>query len=361
MTERAAKVLSETVTPSGLVAVCRLPATGLDEVLAGQPGLSWSPSISPNPATPHPHQALRRDGAAAVVFAGHSVDPYNGKCLRSSAGSIFALPVIVEPDTAVVAARLRSSGLQVLATTLDGELSLDDTGTLLSASTAWLFGGEAHGLSTEVAALADHRVRIPMSGGAEPECGCGSGDLPLPGARARRGAGPPGRTNSGSARLRATLSGCVDADAAIVTQSRALACHPTPLRRRNGPGESAARRVRTSCEPGTPRATRPPVAGHVVHRQSATVPGRRHERRGLDQGCIRWDPSGGAPVGRQRPRIQADLVGNRPERHLHRLAEQSQQHLVARRPAHPGLLPHHGVEQPGRNPALARHHRFLNS
>ena len=103
-----------------------------------------------------------------MVFAGHSVDPYNGKCLRSSsAGSIFALPVIVEPDTAVVAARLRSSGLQVLATTLDGELSLDDTGTLLSASTAWLFGGEAHGLSTEVAALADHRVRIPMSGGAE--------------------------------------------------------------------------------------------------------------------------------------------------------------------------------------------------
>ena len=34
VTERAAKALSETVTPSGLVAVCRLPATGLDEVLA---------------------------------------------------------------------------------------------------------------------------------------------------------------------------------------------------------------------------------------------------------------------------------------------------------------------------------------
>ena len=37
-------------------------------------------------------------GADAVVFAGHSVDPYNGKCLRASAGSIFAIPVVSETD-----------------------------------------------------------------------------------------------------------------------------------------------------------------------------------------------------------------------------------------------------------------------
>jgi len=194
VTERAAKALSDTVTPSGLVAVCRLPATGLDEVLAGQPGLV---AVAVDLSEPGNAGTLIRlsdaMGAAAVVFAGHSVDPYNGKCLRSSAGSIFALPVIVEPDTAVVAARLRSSGLQVLATTLDGELSLDDTGTLLSASTAWLFGGEAHGLSTEVAALADHRVRIPMSGGAESLNVAAAAAICLyQSARARRGAGPPG-------------------------------------------------------------------------------------------------------------------------------------------------------------------------
>ena len=194
VTERAAKALSETVTPSGLVAVCRLPATGLDEVLAGQPGLVV---VAVDLSEPGNAGTLIRlsdaMGAAAVVFAGHSVDPYNGKCLRSSAGSIFALPVIVEPDTAVVAARLRSSGLQVLATTLDGELSLDDTGTLLSASTAWLFGGEAHGLSTEVAALADHRVRIPMSGGAESLNVAAAAAICLyQSAQARRGAGPPG-------------------------------------------------------------------------------------------------------------------------------------------------------------------------
>ena len=168
VTERAAKALSETVTPSGLVAVCRLPAVGLDEALADQPALVV---VAVDLSEPGNAGTLIRladaMGAAAVVFAGHSVDPYNGKCLRSSAGSIFAVPVVVEPDTGAVLARLRSTGLQLLATTLDGELSLDDTATLLEAPTAWIFGGEAHGLSVEVAASADHRVSIPMSGAAE--------------------------------------------------------------------------------------------------------------------------------------------------------------------------------------------------
>jgi TrmH family RNA methyltransferase len=104
-------------------------------------------------------------GADAVVFAGQSVDPYNGKCLRSSAGSIFSVPVISEPDTAELLSRLRSAGLQLMATTLDGDTSLDDA--MLAVPTAWVFGPESQGLSEAVTAFADHRVLIPMSAGAE--------------------------------------------------------------------------------------------------------------------------------------------------------------------------------------------------
>jgi TrmH family RNA methyltransferase len=104
-------------------------------------------------------------GADAVVLAGDGVDPYNGKCLRASAGSIFALPVLEEPDVNALVTALRQAGLAILATTLDGQLSLDDAD--LSGPTAWFFGSEAHGLSGEVAALADARVRIPMRGSAE--------------------------------------------------------------------------------------------------------------------------------------------------------------------------------------------------
>jgi RNA methyltransferase, TrmH family len=106
-------------------------------------------------------------GAAAVVLAGHSVDPYNAKCLRASTGSVFTVPVVVASDPADTVTSLGEAGLQVLATTVDGEITLDDAEPLLSAPTAWLFGSEAHGLPPEVTELADRRVRIPMCGGAE--------------------------------------------------------------------------------------------------------------------------------------------------------------------------------------------------
>jgi TrmH family RNA methyltransferase len=166
VTERAAKALSDTVTPVGLVAVCSVPQTSLDAVLAGSPGLT---AVAVEISEPGNAGTLIRVadamGADAVVLAGHSVDPYNGKCLRASAGSIFSLPVINEPDAAAAVAAQSSAGLQVLATTVDGELSLDDAE--LTAPTAWLFGPEAHGLSPELAAMADHRVHIPMPGRAE--------------------------------------------------------------------------------------------------------------------------------------------------------------------------------------------------
>jgi TrmH family RNA methyltransferase len=106
-------------------------------------------------------------GAAAVIFGGSSVDPYNGKCLRASAGSIFTIPVVIAREAGAMLDELRSAGLQLLATAVDGEVSLDDAASLLSKPTTWLFGPESHGLPADVAAAADHRVRIPMRGGAE--------------------------------------------------------------------------------------------------------------------------------------------------------------------------------------------------
>lgn len=166
VTERAAKALSDTVTPAGLVAVCELPTPDLDDVLARAPRLV---AVGVEIGEPGNAGTLIRIadamGAGAVIFGGHSVDPYNGKCLRASAGSIFCLPVAVAPDVGAAVTALQAAGLQVLATTLDGELRLDDAE--LAKSTAWLFGAESHGLSEQVARQADHRVHIPMSGGAQ--------------------------------------------------------------------------------------------------------------------------------------------------------------------------------------------------
>lgn len=168
VTERAAKALSDTVTPSGLVALCQTPTCRLAEVLAGSPRLI---AVAVQIGEPGNAGTLIRIahamGAAAVFLAGHSVDPYNGKCLRASAGSIFAIPVVVAPDVAATVAELRASGLQLLASTVDGAISLDDADQLLAQPTAWLFGPEAHGLPADIAAAADHRLRIPMSADAD--------------------------------------------------------------------------------------------------------------------------------------------------------------------------------------------------
>jgi RNA methyltransferase, TrmH family len=166
VTERAAKALSDTVTPVGLVAVCSVPEIALDDVLSDAPRLV---AVAVEISEPGNAGTLIRIadamGADAVLLAGHSVDPYNGKCLRASAGSIFSIPVVTEPDAAQAVTTLTDAGLQVLATTVDGEVSLDDAP--LDAPTAWLFGPESHGLPSELAKMATHRVHIPMPGSAE--------------------------------------------------------------------------------------------------------------------------------------------------------------------------------------------------
>jgi len=165
VTDRAAKALSDTVTPVGLSAVCRLPEVSLAEVL-DSPRLV---AVAVETSDPGNAGTLIRIadamGADALILAGNSVDPYNAKCLRSSAGSIFSIPVVAVPDTQTLISELVHAELVVMASTLDGETSLDDVDLLVP--TAWLFGSEAHGLPSEVAAAADVRVKIPMAGGAE--------------------------------------------------------------------------------------------------------------------------------------------------------------------------------------------------
>jgi len=162
--------LTETVHPQGLVAVCRFLDVPAAEVLAGGPALL---AVCADVRDPGNAGTVVRcadaAGAGGVLLAGQSVDPYNGKAVRASAGSLFHLPIAVEPDTAALLGAVRSAGLTVLAADGAGEADLDEAEErgLLDGPTAWLFGNEAWGLPEEIAAAADHRVRIPIHGRAE--------------------------------------------------------------------------------------------------------------------------------------------------------------------------------------------------
>jgi TrmH family RNA methyltransferase len=168
VTEEALAALAETVQPQGLVALCEQVDVPLADALAKKPRLVAVAAEIRDPG--NAGTVLRTAdaaGAGAVIFAGAAVDPYNGKCVRASAGSLFHVDVVRTP--LAVVADLRRSGLQVLATTGSGADDLDellDAG-VLTAPTAWLFGSEAHGLPAEVLDAADRRVRVPIYGGAE--------------------------------------------------------------------------------------------------------------------------------------------------------------------------------------------------
>ena len=119
-------------------------------------------------------------GADLVVLAGDSVDVHNPKVVRSTAGSLFHLPVVAGERLPDVVDALHAEGLTVLAADGVGEHDLDDLldvaghgrdrapGTPdLAASTAWVFGNEAWGLPPEDRELADAVVRVPIRGKAE--------------------------------------------------------------------------------------------------------------------------------------------------------------------------------------------------
>jgi TrmH family RNA methyltransferase len=176
--ERALVSLSDSVNPAGVVAVCRFLDVPVAEVVESAPGTSAGPpgdtrllAICVDVRNPGNAGTVIRTadaaGADGVVLAGNSVDAYNPKTVRASVGSLFRVPLAVETDPAAAVGAARDAGLTVLAADGDGEVSLDDAQDLLSGPTAWLFGNEAWGLPDGTAALADHRVRIPIHGRAE--------------------------------------------------------------------------------------------------------------------------------------------------------------------------------------------------
>ena len=106
-------------------------------------------------------------GADAVVLVRGSVDATNPKVVRSTAGSLFHLPVLTGAGLGEVLEALDVAGLAVLAADGSGPVNLFDADELLARPCAWLFGNEARGLAPEVLERAEAVVSVPVLGAAE--------------------------------------------------------------------------------------------------------------------------------------------------------------------------------------------------
>jgi RNA methyltransferase, TrmH family len=104
-------------------------------------------------------------GAAAVICCGGTVDVYNPKTVRASAGSLFHVPVVVTAEPLATVSALSDAGLVLVGALAHG--GDDYTSIDWSAPTALVLGNEASGLPEALVAQLDRRASIALEGAAE--------------------------------------------------------------------------------------------------------------------------------------------------------------------------------------------------
>jgi RNA methyltransferase, TrmH family len=156
--------VADAMTPQPVLAVATLPDTRLDRLPDDGFVLVLHDVRDPgNLGTAV--RAADAAGTAAVVVSGESVDVFNPKALRATAGSVFHLPVCVAGSLSQALEALHATERHVLGAVVDGGTSL--WRAPLSAKSAAVVGGEATGLSEVDRATLDGTVTIEMAGRAE--------------------------------------------------------------------------------------------------------------------------------------------------------------------------------------------------
>jgi TrmH family RNA methyltransferase len=177
--------VADTVTPQPVLAVCAAIDVSLDAI-AGATFVVVCVDVQDPGNAGTILRSAEAAGAAAVVFTGASVDPFNPKAVRASAGSLFHVPVVSGGEAADVLERLGRQGLQRYGTVARTGAGLDDVD--LRAPVAIVLGNEAHGLPPDLLAHLDGQVTIPMAGRSESlNVGMAAAVLCFEVARQRRG------------------------------------------------------------------------------------------------------------------------------------------------------------------------------
>ena len=147
--------VAQTVTPQGVLGVCRFVDVPLGSLVARAPRLV---AVLANVRDPGNAGTVLRTadaaGADGVVFAAASVDPYNSKCVRSSAGSLFHLPVVAGAQLAETIMALRRVGTPVKIIAISGrDAEMLEMARLIGADDAIQKPFRAHELVSRVQAL----------------------------------------------------------------------------------------------------------------------------------------------------------------------------------------------------------------
>lgn len=156
--------VADAATPQPLIGVAPLIDASLDSV-RGSSFLVVCAEISDPGNLGTVLRSARAAGAGGVVCTANSVDVHSPKVVRSSAGSMFHIPVVVGGNPVEVLEKLGSWGVVRLGAAVAG--GADPSAADLTKPLALVVGNEAHGLPPAAAASLDSTLTIPMAAGVE--------------------------------------------------------------------------------------------------------------------------------------------------------------------------------------------------
>ena len=162
VSDEVMKEMSETITPQGILAVCSIPKRELNSIsLSGSSKFIYLSEVQ----DPGNAGTILRSADAfamdAVITSPGSVDMYSPKVVRSTAGSLWHIPVF----ESVPLEELLALGVKAFSLGASGSKTLEAFDA--NGDVAAVFGNEARGLSTAQQVDAIEVVSIPMPGNAE--------------------------------------------------------------------------------------------------------------------------------------------------------------------------------------------------
>lgn len=161
--------MSDTVTPQGVLCVVERMEYALLDLLEQKGAKEGVYLVLEDIQDPGNLGTMLRTGEGAgiagVMMSRGCVDIYNPKTIRSTMGSVYRMPFCYVDDMEKLMQVLHTHGIHTYAAHLEGAKSYDKV--KFQGGTAFLIGNEGNGLSAELTALSETKIRIPMEGQVE--------------------------------------------------------------------------------------------------------------------------------------------------------------------------------------------------
>jgi len=162
VSDEVMREMSETITPQGILAICEIPKADLSDItLNGSRKFIYLSEVQDPGNAGTILRSADAFGMDAVITSPGSVDMYSPKVVRSTAGSLWHIPVF----ESVAFQDLQALGIKAFSLGASGTKTLSSFAT--TGDTVAVFGNEARGLSTAQEVAQIEVVSIPMPGNAE--------------------------------------------------------------------------------------------------------------------------------------------------------------------------------------------------